>query len=390
MDRLSAPEQNAIGAYFADLLRKVEMDSGPEFLPRGLDVMGLVRQLALPSSETVEKLSYGDPLFRMPTQSNIPITTDRGYVAEVLGMAPAVPPAARATTRISNEVADQLVKAITRNQDATAPRVLEETSMPFMQAMAPRTAEQAQQTVAATQSDNFKNWFGDWLADPQNASKIVDESGQPMVVYHGSGSADIKEFDLGNYQKVQKGDWGEGVYFTPSEWLAKEYRKTAVKASDTSVKEAMEKEAALAKEFGTTPMMKWMDLQSGKITQDQYDKLGEADDAWRAALKEAEQSDKGKVYDVYLDIKNPYYYTYGGIVEPDLASQAKRAGHDGLIIQNESGNIEEILVFDPKQIKSASENVGTYSKSTGDIYRGVGAGGAGLLGASMMQDEEMF
>jgi hypothetical protein len=126
MDRLSAPEQNAIGAYFADLLRKVEQDSGPEFLPRGLDVMGLVRQLALPSAETVEKLSYGDPLFRMPTQSNIPITTDRGYVAEVLGMAPAVPPAARATTRISNEVADQLVKAITRNPDATAVRALDE------------------------------------------------------------------------------------------------------------------------------------------------------------------------------------------------------------------------------------------------------------------------
>jgi len=126
MDRLSAPEQNAIGAYFANLLRKVEQDSVPEFLPRGLDVMGLVRQLALPSAETVEKLSYGDPLFRMPTQSNIPITTDRGYVAEVLGMAPAVPPAARATTRISNEVADQLVKAITRNPDATAVRALDE------------------------------------------------------------------------------------------------------------------------------------------------------------------------------------------------------------------------------------------------------------------------
>jgi hypothetical protein len=88
--------------------------------------MGLVRQLALPSAETVEKLSYGDPLFRMPQQSNIPITTDRGYVAEVLGMAPAVPPVARATTRISNEVADQLVKAITRNPDATAVRALEE------------------------------------------------------------------------------------------------------------------------------------------------------------------------------------------------------------------------------------------------------------------------
>ena len=126
MDRISAPQQNRMLGGIAELLRKIEQDSGPEFLPRGLDVMGLVRQLALPSAETVEKLSYGDPLFRMPTQSNIPITTDRGYLAEVLGMAPAVPAASRATTRISNEVADQLVKAITRNPEATAVRALDE------------------------------------------------------------------------------------------------------------------------------------------------------------------------------------------------------------------------------------------------------------------------
>ena len=126
MDRISAPQQNRMLGGIADLLRKIERDSGPEFLPRGLDVMGLVRQLALPSAETVEKLSYGDPLFRMPTQSNIPITTDKGYLAEVLGMAPVVPAASRATTRISNEVADQLVKAITRNPEATAVRALDE------------------------------------------------------------------------------------------------------------------------------------------------------------------------------------------------------------------------------------------------------------------------
>ena len=157
MDRLSAPEQNAIGAYFANLLRKVEQDSGPEFLPRGLDVMGLVRQLALPSAETVEKLSYGDPLFRMPTQSNIPITTDRGYVAEVLGMAPAVPAASRATTRISNEMADQLVRAITGNPQATAPRVLEETSMPFMQAIAPKIVKPGDQVSGLTVREEVPN-----------------------------------------------------------------------------------------------------------------------------------------------------------------------------------------------------------------------------------------
>jgi hypothetical protein len=125
MDRLSAPQQNRMLGGIADLLRKIEQDSGPEFLPKGLDVMGLVRQLALPSAETVEKLSYGDPLFRMPTQSNIPITTDRDYLAEVLGLAPAASAASRATTRISNEVADALVRQITRNPEATAPGALQ-------------------------------------------------------------------------------------------------------------------------------------------------------------------------------------------------------------------------------------------------------------------------
>jgi hypothetical protein len=32
----------------------------------------------------------------------------------------------------------------------------------------------------------FKNWFGDWENDPANASKVVDENGEPLVVYHGT------------------------------------------------------------------------------------------------------------------------------------------------------------------------------------------------------------
>ena len=33
---------------------------------------------------------------------------------------------------------------------------------------------------------NFKKWFGDWENDPENASKVVDENGEPLVVYHGT------------------------------------------------------------------------------------------------------------------------------------------------------------------------------------------------------------
>lgn len=32
----------------------------------------------------------------------------------------------------------------------------------------------------------FKEWFGDWENDPKNASKVVDENGEPLVVYHES------------------------------------------------------------------------------------------------------------------------------------------------------------------------------------------------------------
>lgn len=32
----------------------------------------------------------------------------------------------------------------------------------------------------------FKAWFGDWENDPKNASKVVDENGEPKVVWHGS------------------------------------------------------------------------------------------------------------------------------------------------------------------------------------------------------------
>jgi hypothetical protein len=36
----------------------------------------------------------------------------------------------------------------------------------------------------------FKKWFGDWENDPENASKVVDENGEPLVMYHGSNDLD--------------------------------------------------------------------------------------------------------------------------------------------------------------------------------------------------------
>ena len=39
---------------------------------------------------------------------------------------------------------------------------------------------------ADVRTDNFKEFFDDWENDPENASKVVDENGEPQVVYHDS------------------------------------------------------------------------------------------------------------------------------------------------------------------------------------------------------------
>jgi hypothetical protein len=176
MAELRAPEQNRLLGQLARMLRTTEGDiAAPEFLPKSLDVMGLVRQLMLPSAETVEKLSYGDPLFRMPTQSNIPITADREYLADVVGMAPMVPAASRATTRLSNEAADQLVRAITGTQ-ATAPQVLEAAGqmLPLSRAYRPTTPLNPDPSVGT----RFEREYVGGLADktPVRMEDLKDSS----------------------------------------------------------------------------------------------------------------------------------------------------------------------------------------------------------------------
>ena len=190
MAEMKAPEQNKALARIAELLRLAEQDSGPEFLPQSLNVMGLFKDFVLPSSRTMEKLSYGDPLFRMPTQSNIPITADREYAAEVLGMAPAVPAVSSAVSRGANYVGDALTQAITRNPEATAMRVLEETRLP----LANIVGQTPQENVAVNRIDmNFK--------DVTKRVPELTEAAQKVR----SGEMSVQEYDelVNKYKPVE-------------------------------------------------------------------------------------------------------------------------------------------------------------------------------------------
>jgi predicted kinase len=47
--------------------------------------------------------------------------------------------------------------------------------------------EIAKKIKSLTYSDNFMNWFGDWINNSEESSQIVDDNGEPKLVYHGSG-----------------------------------------------------------------------------------------------------------------------------------------------------------------------------------------------------------
>jgi hypothetical protein len=166
----------------------------------------------LPSAETVEKMSYGDPLFRMPTQSNIPITADRDYLADVVGMAPMVPAASSGATRLTNEAADQLVRAITRNPEATAPGVLEAAGemLPLSRVISRDVATQIKMPVTLPQSDDFVNAVQNTpgaeitneglvmrLQRMQKPEQAGEESVRSGVFYLPEGSAGMKYYKSG-------------------------------------------------------------------------------------------------------------------------------------------------------------------------------------------------
>jgi hypothetical protein len=66
--------------------------------------------------------------------------------------------------------------------------------------------EQAIKAKVKVFTDEFKNWFGDWINNVEGSSKIVDENGEPLIVYH-SGYEDIKVFNGDEYGNIYFGDY---------------------------------------------------------------------------------------------------------------------------------------------------------------------------------------
>ena len=87
-------------------------------------------------------------------------------------------------------------------------------------------------------SKAFKSWFGDWLAkDKTNVSKITDENGEPLLVWHG-GAKNIEIFKTSTKEKSNTGygyyedkrtgekipiDSNRTIFFSSNKYVGKSY-----------------------------------------------------------------------------------------------------------------------------------------------------------------------
>ena len=165
-----------------------------------------------------------------------------------------------------------------------------------------------------TDSPYFKKWFG--------KSKVVDENGEPLVVYRGDTEPNIEVYDLRKAVEVEG-----GIFFTDDIGVADQYT---------------------------------YERAYGDIISDEP---------------------LGDVTEAYLSFQNPLEYKLKpnqqivDAVEMTRAIKfAKEKGHDGLVVRNiddsigMTGDISDIYVaFKPEQIKSATGNRGTFDAGERNI-----------------------
>ena len=168
----------------------------------------------------------------------------------------------------------------------------------------------------------FKAWFGDWENFPETSSKVVDENGEPLVVYHGSGN----DFNIFKIRKKKK------------------YKDATTIFSSNPQDEYYETGAFFSNDYET----------SNYYSQD----------------------DSGFIRPFFLNIKNPFLNeaenqlwnkVLPSIFDKYFQNEEK---YDGIIVNNINnvGRISnEYVVIKPNQIKLADGTNTTFDSNNPDI-----------------------
>ena len=195
----------------------------------------------------------------------------------------------------------------------------------------PRNPQTETPASSATKGAAFRRWFGD--------SKVVDARGEPLVVYHGSDDPDIEAFRSSRYRHFP------ALFFTNDNYVAGGYGEE-IYSVYLRIERPLVVDAAGAD---------WAMIPKTAVKMR----------AWAAQDREAARE--------FLKDNSEGRFTSTDV----LGGLAQALGFDGAIIQNVVDAADEeyevsstvYVVFDPRQIKSAKGNAGTFDPDDPNIYR---------------------
>lgn len=180
---------------------------------------------------------------------------------------------------------------------------------------------------------------------PNPASKVVNPDGTPRVMYHGTTSS-FTAFD--KKKAKSSGFYGRGFYFTESESHAGQYGNAMAVYLD--IKNPLEP-------------------GKNKVSKEQLRKFlkavaeNEDYDIWNYGTEDISEIVES-IYknDAFAVIQDVNATTIGNFAEAlELFNSVNGTNFDGIITPTET------VVYEPTQIKSATDNIGTFDKSNPDI-----------------------
>ena len=180
----------------------------------------------------------------------------------------------------------------------------------------------------------FKAWFGQ--------SKVVDEDGAPLVVYHGTGH-DITEF-----KPSQKGWYGTGIYFTDDPTSAEEF--------------------SFNHDEGQNLVPVYLSMQKPYFYKEpEYFEREPNDEANFEMIRNVLSKTKADRLIARMRREDT------GYLGKELRDALVGMGYDGIVVDSVTSDGSEYIVFESTQIKSAIGNTGAFDRSNADIRYSVSA-----------------
>ena len=241
----------------------------------------------------------------------------------------------------------------------------------YMQAPNGKPSNLSPKQWLQTRTGAFKEWFGDWEDGSQNKGMLLDENGEPKVVYRGSANDDF----------VFRSRYGEGTYwFTDNREVAEHYARRGadhelpdyeldgriqpvfLKLGDSSTYNA---EGRNWENVYNEPVYQIVDDESGNVT---------------AEFKTREEAER-YCDENGLDPEIEIYESNG--VTGDIAAQQFADGKTGVVFENvvDGGSVPSnvYVVRDNGQAKSATENNGGFDEGNPDIRFQIESGEIGRI-----------